>query len=146
MIKCGTCGFESIIGTLFCTECGAPLLETEQASAAIQWTYAHFLIVDSGRRQKLSLSGSEPVMIGRADPDKGYWPQLDLTDDGGFEKGVSRQHAMVLFTPQNLVIVDQGSANGTWLDDIQLEPEQEYPLPASAKLRFGGLNVFIYLE
>jgi len=146
MIKCETCGHESIMGTLFCTECGDSLFETKQGGMTNQWRYAHFLILESGRRQKLPLSSSEPVMIGRADPKEGFWPQLDLTDDGGFEKGVSRQHAMILFTSQSAVLVDQGSANGTWLDNVQLEPEQKYPLPASAQLRFGGLNVHIFLE
>ena len=85
-------------------------------------------------------------MIGRADPDQGYWPQLDLTDDGGFEKGVSRHHALVQFTSQKAVLVDQDSANGTWLDGVQLEPQQKYTLPASGQLRFGGLKVHIFLE
>ena len=146
MTKCESCGATSIIGTLFCTECGASLFETNQDSAANQWSYVHFLILDSGRKQKLPLSGSEPIMIGRADPEDGFWPQLDLTDDGGLEKGVSRQHAMVQFTTNKAVLVDQDSANGTWLDGVQLEPQQEYPLPASGQLRFAGLDVHIFLE
>ena len=85
-------------------------------------------------------------MIGRADPEAGYWPQLDLTDDGGFEKGVSRQHALVRYIDQNAFLIDQGSANGTWLDGVQLEPQQEYPLPDSVQLRIGGLNVHVFLE
>ena len=146
MIKCETCGAASILGTLFCIECGASLFETEKDGAGSQWRYIHFLILDNGRKQKLPLSESEPVSIGRADPEEGYWPQLDLTDDGGFEKGVSRHHAVIQFLSQQAVLVDQGSANGTWLDGIQLEPEEKYTLPASSKLRFGGLDVHVFLE
>ena len=146
MIKCETCGSTFILGTLFCTECGAELYEVEHSSTAKQWSHAHFLILDNGRKQKLPLSGSDPIMIGRADADAGYWPQLDLSDDGGVEKGVSRQHAIVQSTLSKAILIDQGSANGTWIDNVKLEPNQPYPLPVSGRLRFGRLNVHIFLE
>jgi pSer/pThr/pTyr-binding forkhead associated (FHA) protein len=85
-------------------------------------------------------------MIGRADPDQGYWPQLDLSDDGGIEKGVSRRHALVQPTTMDPVLVDQESVNGTWIDDIRLKPGQAYPLPVSGRIRFGKLDVLVYLE
>lgn len=146
MIKCETCGGTFIIGTLFCTECGAALFEAEVGSAARQWGYVHFLILDNGRKQRLPLSGSESIVIGRADPDLGYWPQLDLSDDGGVEKGVSRRHAIVQSISDKAILIDQGSTNGTWIDDVKLEPEQPYSLPASGRLRFGRLNIHIFLE
>ena len=146
MIKCETCGVTFISGTLFCMECGAPLFEAKQSRTVTQWSYAHFLILDNGRKQRVPLSESDPVMIGRADPDVDYWPQLDLTDDGGVEKGVSRQHALVQLASHEAALIDRGSVNGTWIDNVKLEPQQPYPLPASGRLRFGRLDVHILLE
>lgn len=146
MIKCETCGVTFVLGTLFCTECGATLYDSQESSSAERWSHAHFLILDSGRKQRIPLSSSDPITIGRADPEAGYWPQLDLTDDGGVEKGVSRYHALIHSTSDETTLVDQNSVNGTWLGEIKLDAEQSYSLPASSRLRFGRLNVHIFLE
>ncbi len=146
MIKCEICESSFIVGTLFCTECGAALFESTKDSISERWQHAHFFILGSGREQRLPLIPTEPILIGRADPNEGYWPQLDLTDDTGAEKGVSRHHALIHLAENNeLVLVDKGSVNGTWIDDVRLEPEQPYALPSSGKIRFGGLDVHIFL-
>ncbi len=146
MIKCETCEVTFILGTLFCTECGAALYDAKESSTGKRWNHAHFLILDSGRKLRIPLSKSDPIAIGRADPEAGYWPQLDLTDDGGVEKGVSRHHALVHSTSDETVLVDQGSVNGTWIGEVKLDAQQAYHLPASSRLRFGRLDVHIFLE
>ncbi len=147
MIQCENCKAVFVPGTLFCTECGAFLFDAQHDSTSgVSWSYVHIMLPDSGRKQKLTLSEPAPIMIGRADPDEGYWPELDLTDDDGVGKGVSRRHALIQVGPGGPMLIDQDSMNGTWIDDVRLKPEQPYALPASCKLRFGNLYVHIFLE
>ena len=147
MIDCNNCGVSSIPGTLFCTECGAALYRSENADThSLRWRQVHFMVSSSGRKQRTPLSAPEPIMIGRADPDNNYWPQLDLTDDGGVEHGVSRYHASIQSEPGGPVIIDQNSLNGTWIDEVRLKPQRPYSLPSSARVRFGSLYVHLFLE
>ncbi|MDX1413581.1 MAG: FHA domain-containing protein [Candidatus Promineifilaceae bacterium] len=104
----------------------------------------HYLITASGRQGELDCH--KPIWVGRADPDQGYWPQLDLTGDGAVELGVSRRHALIQLSDQGPVLVDQHSTNGTWINQEQLIPDKPYPLPRVAQLRFGRLLLRTFLE
>jgi pSer/pThr/pTyr-binding forkhead associated (FHA) protein len=146
MAECETCGAAFVLGTLFCMECGAPLFRTNPKEAANPQQYAHFLILENGRKQRVPLSEAEPILIGRADPDADHWPQLDFSDDGGLEKGVSRQHAILRAANGQVQLIDCGSANGSWIDNVRLEPDKAYPLPFSSRVRFGKIDVHIVLE
>ncbi len=147
MISCETCGAEFYPGTLFCKECGRFLLEESNQlnqKTPDQERKLHYLIPSSRRQGKLDTT--VPIWVGRADPDDQFWPQLDLTDDGGIEMGVSRRHALIRKEEKGLVIVDQFSVNGTWIDRQRLIPDQAYVLPDTAQVRFGRLPVQLFLE
>ena len=147
MIRCNTCGAQYYPGTLFCRDCGALLLDTvaqNQANASLPGAHVHYLILSSGRQGELNCH--KPVWVGRADPDQGYWPQLDLTADSAVDLGVSRRHAIIQLGDQGPVLVDQNSTNGTWIEQEQLIPENPYPLPRVAQIRFGRLICRIFLE
>ena len=81
------------------------------------------------------------IHVGRADPESGYVPELDLTAYDGLDRGVSRRHAIVRRTADGITVVDRHSSNGTWLDGRQLEPGRSYEVPQGATLRFGDLLV-----
>ena len=102
-------------------------------------------MIPSSHRQG-ALDSTLPIWIGRADPDEQYWPQLDLTDDKGVEMGVSRRHALIRKEEQGLVLIDQLSVNGTWIDQEQLVPDRAYPLSHAIEVRFGDLPVQLFLE
>lgn len=104
----------------------------------------HYLIPGSRRQGKLD--ATMPIWIGRADPDHQFWPQLDLTDDGGAEMGVSRRHALIRKQERGLVLIDKSSVNGTWIDRERLVPDQAYPLSHATQVRFGRLPVQLFLE
>jgi hypothetical protein len=147
MIQCNICGAVYYPGTLFCQDCGAFLFDPpakNQAKPSMMSSQVHFLISGSGRQGKLDCK--KPLWIGRADPDQGYWPQLDLTGDGAEELGVSRRHALIQLGDQGPVLVDRQSTNGTWIDQERLEPEKPYPLPPVAQIRFGRLHCRLFLE
>ena len=147
MIQCETCGAEFYPGTLFCKECGGFLLDASQQGQLqepAREQFVHYLIPSSSRQGKLDLS--TPIWIGRADPDSEFEPQLDLTGDGGMELGVSRRHALIRKHEQELILVDQRSVNGTWVNQERLIPEQPFTLPPTTQVRFGRLLVIIILE
>ena len=92
------------------------------------------------RRHALTLRGAV-IHVGRADPDAGFSPELDLTPFDGLERGVSRRHAAIQWAAGGFVIIDQHSNNGTWLDNVRLVPGYAYQLPPRATIRFGDLVV-----
>ena len=103
-----------------------------------------FVIPVSGRR--LSLKMSDEIRVGRADPAHGYYPELDLTQDGGSQKGVSRVHASVRRSNRGVLLVDLTSTNGTSLNNFRIPPELPYPLKSGDEVRFGQLLVHVFLD
>ena len=97
------------------------------------------------RRHALTLRGAV-IHVGRADPDAGFSPELDLTPFDGLERGVSRRHAAIQWAAGSFVIIDQHSNNGTWLDSVRLVPGYAYQLPPRATVRFGDLVVQLAVE
>lgn len=79
--------------------------------------------------------------VGRADPEAGFAPEVDLTEFGGQDRGVSRRHAILQWVEGGYVITDQNSSNGTWLNGVRLVTGYAYQLPPGANVRFGGLLV-----
>src|SRR3954464_4239006 len=61
-----------------------------------------------------------PVLIGRMDPHKGIYPQINLDPFGGQTKGVSRRHARIYAQESRVILQDEGSANGTYLNGEKL--------------------------
>lgn len=146
MIQCKICRASFNPGTLFCLECGHTLFKgTALAEGTLPLFNAqiHYLLPESGRRGALSLT--EPIWVGRADPEQGFWPSLDLTDDNGLTLGVSRRHALIESSEDGVTIIDQGSSNGTWMDQEKLTPDHPYPLPNTTIVRFGRLVVHFFI-
>ena len=79
-----------------------------------------------GRR--LDLHG-ETVTIGRS-------PGCDLVAD---VDDVSREHCRIVPRGDGYVLLDAGSTNGTFVDDVRLEPGVEVPLEGSERIRIGSL-------
>lgn len=81
------------------------------------------------------------LWVGRADPDAGFFPELDLSEYGGQDRGVSRRHATIQWVEGGYVLIDQHSSNGTWLNGVRLVAGYAYQIPPGANVRFGGLLV-----
>jgi len=56
---------------------------------------------------------------------------------------VSRLHAYVR-QAHGWVVADAGSKNGSWLDDVALEPRRETALSPRAVLRLGNVRLTFY--
>jgi pSer/pThr/pTyr-binding forkhead associated (FHA) protein len=94
-------------------------------------------IVDSGRDVEVPLT--KEVNIGRLDSASAWFPEVDLTSDGGLEKGVSRRHAKITRRGRKVFIEDLGSINGTFLNRKKLKPYLSRTLESGDELRLGTL-------
>lgn len=86
----------------------------------------------------------EPVMvIGRRNSIKDKEVAIDLSDFDAYELGVSRFHAMILTLDNRVTIKDLNSLNGTRLNNMDLQPAQEYILEHGDKITFGQLTFMV---
>jgi pSer/pThr/pTyr-binding forkhead associated (FHA) protein len=169
MIKCPFCSTNNVDNTLFCIECGTYLLEDDQrgtdplGTAEIGWVgnqnddpasdglpqgtgplAIRFLVDESKREIELPLD--KAIHIGRLDPTSDVFPEVDLTAEGGLEKGVSRRHARIIKREGTVVVEDLGSINGTILNGRRLAPYLPEPLSDKDSLQVGRLLLEVKLQ
>ncbi len=161
---CWNCEAQQLDGAIFCSECGASLLapgkgeqktrtslnepprdlriprEREDtpppppSSSAQEFS---LLMIEHGKR--MSLGQDREVLIGRADEKRGIVPDVDLSPFGGYDAGVSRRHAVLSLHNKNCVVRDLGSANGTFINNRRVPPNQPTLINHGDELRFGTL-------
>lgn len=72
--------------------------------------------------------------------------RLDLAPYQAVEKGVSRQHVILKRAAiPAITLEDMGSSNGTWHNDVLLQPFRPATLVSGDELRLGKLTLSIYL-
>jgi pSer/pThr/pTyr-binding forkhead associated (FHA) protein len=167
MIKCVECGSDQYPGALFCGECGASLLEQQRKGVTAVLPFSDFAVhappppltqaeletaviprhvtfVIPSSRRRLQLQLNDEIRIGRADEET--TPELDLGQDDGAEKGVSRLHACIRSVKKGIVLIDLDSTNGTMLNTFRLPPQRPYPLKNGDEIRFGDLLLHIFFD
>lgn len=163
MITCWSCSRENRDGELICIYCGAPLSEVKEPSTRSlgdtdyedgkpKWGSARFntdmnLIVEVLETRDSFIFDAdqiEELVIGRRNPDNGEAPNIDLSHNKAQEKGVSRRHARIIRRDGGaLHIVDNDSANGTYLNGQRLIANQPRVLRDGDDIRLGHLVVRI---
>ena len=165
MTVCRECGHQELAGALFCSECGASLLElggevavleaprTPKPPPLLGQKVGHtadlprllvaFLPLTS-KRITLPLQVGR-IVVGRATADQENPPALDLTPHHGAEFGVSRIHAVIEITEQGITLTDLNSTNGTFINNFRLPAELPYPIQNGDELQFGSLLIHIFL-
>lgn len=68
---------------------------------------------------------------------------IDLGAYGGYQSGVSRQHAVLTRKQGSLYIEDLESTNGSRINGFQLTPRRHYRLRDGDEVEFGRLRVMI---
>ena len=86
-------------------------------------------------------AGKTEIIVGREDPVSGVFPDVDLTDHGGDEGGVSRQHARIFIQGERFLIEDLNSTNFTFVNQQKLAPRQPQPLASGDEVRFGRVKL-----
>jgi hypothetical protein len=160
MIKCPFCNSTYPENTLFCEECGSYLapsngqatdplsdrttseVERDHLGSAAFKTL--ILTIDEGGSIELPLS--KEVVLGRLDPGRAIFPDVDLTSEQGMDRGVSRRHARISRREGQVFIEDLNSLNGTFLNATRLVPELPYPLKDGDQVQLGKLVLTISLK
>lgn len=89
-------------------------------------------------------SGKPELLIGRAEPDSRYFPDIDTVPAGGEAAGVSRRHAKLTTTGGRVYIEDLGSTNFTFVNRQRLQAGQRVPLNPGDEVRLGRLVMLYY--
>jgi pSer/pThr/pTyr-binding forkhead associated (FHA) protein len=162
MISCNTCRRTLVTGTLYCTECGAPLInmvENQGESSDLEPPEAYEVylpdtktpmksvvslhIVDFG--QIISLTGRQEFTLGRVSGSQSVLPDIDLAPYEAYEKGTSRLHASIKLDGQFVSIIDLGSVNGTYLNGKPIPVHEPQALGNGDIISLGDLKVQILI-
>ena len=165
MIVCQNCKSQEPDGTIFCSECGTQLTDTgiaqtqkftsntkelveavaypnEITGQSGTWISLHLL--ESG--QILPFSDRKEFTLGRLSDNQPIEPDVDLTPYKAFDNGVSRLHAVMRHNDGNVVLVDLGSSNGSYVNGIRIMPNIEHPLRHGDIVALGKLKMQIILS
>jgi pSer/pThr/pTyr-binding forkhead associated (FHA) protein len=142
-MKCTECQMENIQGALFCEECGAKLEANPELVESAEETAAAQLVLTSTDGSRLEIPAKDEVVIGREDPISDVFPDLDLTNLGGMDKGVSRKHAVIHRAGADYTVEDMGSTNGTFVNKKKIQPHAPQAIKPGDELRFGKLSLSV---
>jgi hypothetical protein len=142
-MKCTECQMENIDGALFCEECGTKLGTGRELAGAAEGTSSPQLVLMSSDGNRLEVPSKDEVIIGREDPISEVFPDLDLTDLKGMEKGVSRRHAIIHRLGTDYTLEDAGSSIGTFVNRKKIQPHVPQSIKTGDELRFGKLSLTV---
>ena len=165
MILCPICHNIEITGALYCSECGAdlvniarprlngptnslPTLQMEylplaELPAAAGDAAAALLLI--GKGILLPLAKRAEYTLGRSNEKQPIVPDVDLSPYGGYEEGVSRLHASINIG-DSASVTDLGSINGTRVNGKLIPPNTPQPLQNEDLLTLGKMKVQILLR
>jgi len=164
MIICPNCQHKEISGAIFCSKCGAQLVDTSIATHKIQatdkqpgagtdklappaaplqsWLSLH--LIDNG--QILPLANRTEFTLGRSAEGQPIVPDVDLSLHNAYANGVSRLHAAIKLVKNQAILVDLGSSNGTFLNSARLSPYIETPIAHGDIIYLGKLKIQVLMD
>jgi pSer/pThr/pTyr-binding forkhead associated (FHA) protein len=101
------------------------------------------LVLTSAEGNRLEIPAKDEVVVGREDPISDIFPDLDLTDLGGMDKGVSRKHAVIHRSGSDYTVEDMGSTNGTFVNKKKIAPHAPQAIKPGDEVRFGKLALSV---
>ena len=132
MKTCPGCGNPKGNGEARCEVCGAVLTSEDIAPGNTEPTDASevkaigtgpYLVVSTG--DKIPLTKPE-IVIGREDPGRNIFPDIDTTPIGGLKGRVSPRHAKLTESNGQYSIEDLSSTNYTLVNKEKLRPATRY--------------------
>ncbi len=142
-MKCKECQMENIEGALFCEECGTKLDGSPELRETTGGQGRAKLVLYSPDGNTLEIPEKDDVMIGREDPMSDVIPDVDLTDLGGLESGVSRRHAVIHRSGADYTVEDVGSLNGTYVNKERIQPHAPKSIKSGDEVKFGKLSLSV---
>ncbi|GAB4489020.1 MAG: hypothetical protein Fur0016_20000 [Anaerolineales bacterium] len=106
------------------------------------WISLHLL--ESG--QILPVSDRIEFTMGRVSENQPIMPDIDLSPFKAFDNGVSRLHAVIRNHSGNIIIMDLGSSNGTYINGTRIVPNIEQPLRHGDIVALGKLKMQVVLS
>ncbi|HEX3052213.1 MAG TPA: FHA domain-containing protein [Aggregatilineaceae bacterium] len=88
----------------------------------------------------------KPVVLGRGQSSTPEYEIMDLSDFHAYAQGVSRLHCLLARVGDQLSAMDLGSANGTYLNDILLQPNERYLIATGDKMILGKLHLTLFFS
>lgn len=170
IIICPNCQHRELSGALFCSECGAQLIDVEiHSTSSIYRSQSDPLspavqnikgpgdtpsgspeasvtlhLVEQG--QFIPLAGRTEYTLGRVAEGQPILPDVDLSPYEAYAQGVSRLHAAVKNINQRILIVDLGSSNGTRVNGQKITPNVDFPLNHGDLIALGKLKMQILIR
>ena len=151
-IVCPICGHENPPNAKLCMSCSLTInrdTRTVSPPADLEiepkWGTRHLNKVlllhihGSNESLKVHLEEKMELVMGRYDTDTETYPELDFSNFGAVEKGVSRNHAVLLYQNESLRVADLTSANFTYLNNQKLIPNQKRIVRDGDEIRLGHL-------
>jgi hypothetical protein len=148
-VACRQCGKPNPVEAKFCYACGHLLGDSRETGVLIPDDLEDPAVFGNLATLVISVAGFEdrpirmriydaPLIIGRSEVASKV-PAIDLGAYGAKESGVSRQHAILKRVQQTLTIVDEGSANFTYVNGEKLHPQEVRVIRDGDEIRFGKL-------
>jgi hypothetical protein len=167
MITCSNCQHKNPDGAIFCAECGAQFNAAEIRTQSIRtdkilesvsqnvrkldfphvvsdnaWGSLH--LMDSG--QILPLTERDEFTLGRISEGQPIMPDLDLSPYQAYASGVSRLHALLKRDGKRVILMDLGSANGTYVNGKRLTANVERLLSHGDVVALGKFKFQVLIK
>ena len=166
---CNNCGSVLIPGEKFCNNCGLQVSseatvvtpfagQTLEPATSSEVSHEKPVVASpvnqitgklmvQATRAKITLPpGKKELLIGRSDPVRNIFPDIDLTIHGGDSSGVSRKHARLSLQNSQIYIEDLNSTNFTFVNRQKLQPGQKHLLGNGDEIRLGLLALEYFAD
>ncbi len=154
MANCPICGTLHMPSSRTCRVCGASLLASDISKPPVERAAAELepeteldmpvlMLTAVASGQQLRLAGQPEYLLGRTDPERSMQVDVDMSGFGGWEGGVSRRHARIFCEGGQFFVEDLRSANGTFLNEIRLEPGRAQPLQSGDTIKLGIVRLYV---
>ncbi len=162
MIECPGCGTENKDGEVICIRCGillnqafdtkklpedeAKLVFPKRHWGTATFDYKTYVLMHVRGHDKpivVPFEGEE-LVIGRSNEEVKV--DIDLSNYGALEAGVSRRHALLRRQSETVQLIDLKSANSTFLNSHKIIPNEPRILRDGDEIKLGQLVVRVAFE
>lgn len=161
-MKCPDCGNENRIGVLLCGKCGADLYEvllervaTKQlsrfqtreflASGGAAPSSNPMVAYVSGYESPLAIERRANLVLGRGTREADG-VDIDLSDYGAQDLGVSRRHARFDAHTHAPTITDIDSTNGVFVNESRIPANQAFAVRSGDEIKLGRMVMRLYFK